>query len=46
MSSQQHTIAQYMCCWYLGALPSRGTRARARAGARGPPRPVGVRQHK
>ena len=36
-----------MCCWYLGARPSRGARARAhaRACARGPPRPVGVRQH-
>jgi len=32
-----------VCCWYLGARPSRGARARARAG--GPPRPVGVRQH-
>ena len=32
---------------YLGARPSRGARARARARAcaRGPPRPVGVRQH-
>ena len=32
---------------YLGARPSRGARARACAGAcaRGPPHPVGVRQH-
>jgi len=38
---------QEVCCWYLGARPSRGARARARARAcaRGPPRPVGVRQH-
>jgi hypothetical protein len=33
---------QEVCCWYLGARPSRGARARARA--RCPPRPVGVRQ--
>ena len=47
MSSQQHTT-QEVCCWYLGAHPSRGVRARARdracacACARGLPRPVGV----
>jgi hypothetical protein len=29
----------------LGARPSRGARARAHACARGPPHPVGVRQH-
>ena len=44
MSSQQHTT-QEVCCWYLGARPSRGARARSRACARGPPRPVVVRQH-
>ena len=43
MSSQQHTGTQEVCYWYLGARPSRGARARARA--RGPPHPVGVRQH-
>jgi len=50
MSSQQHTGAREVCCWYLGARPSRGARARARACARacarGPPRPVGMRQRK
>jgi hypothetical protein len=36
-----------VCCWYLGARPTRGAHARAcaRARARGPPRPDGVRQH-
>ena len=47
MSSQQHTT-QEVCCWYLGAHPSRGVRARARdracacACARSLPRLVGV----
>ena len=29
---------QEVCCWYLGARPSRGARARGRACARDPPR--------
>ena len=40
MSSQQHTGTQEVCYWYLGARPSRGARARARACPRGPPRNV------
>jgi len=44
MSSQQHTGAREVCCWYLGARPIRGARARARACARGPPRPYATAQ--
>jgi hypothetical protein len=43
VSSQQHTGGVLLVS--RGTHPSSGARARARACARGPPRPVGVRQH-